>query len=40
MTATVQSIDSEKFSDYKVADMSLADWGKKEIRNACLDGSA
>jgi len=31
MTATVQSTDSEKFSDYKVADMSLADWGKKEI---------
>ncbi|MDB2533618.1 adenosylhomocysteinase [Porticoccaceae bacterium] len=33
MIATVQSIDSSKktFDDYKVADMSLADWGKKEI---------
>ena len=38
MTATVQSIDKNKglrdnkaFDDYKVADMSLADWGKKEI---------
>ncbi|MDC0641185.1 MAG: adenosylhomocysteinase [Porticoccaceae bacterium] len=33
MIATVQSIDSSKktFDDYKVADISLADWGKKEI---------
>jgi adenosylhomocysteinase len=32
MTATVQSINSNKvFEDYKVADISLADWGKKEI---------
>ena len=33
MIATVQSIDSNKkaFDDYKVADISLADWGKKEI---------
>lgn len=32
MTATIQSIDSNKaFDDYKVADISLADWGKKEI---------
>jgi adenosylhomocysteinase len=32
MIATVQSIDSNKvFEDYKVADISLADWGKKEI---------
>ncbi|MBT4210677.1 MAG: adenosylhomocysteinase, partial [Porticoccaceae bacterium] len=32
MTAVVQNVDSSKgFDDYKVADMSLADWGKKEI---------
>ncbi|MGB1403647.1 MAG: adenosylhomocysteinase, partial [Porticoccaceae bacterium] len=32
MTATIQSIDSnDAFDDYKVADISLADWGKKEI---------
>ena len=32
MTATIQSIDSKDTSDdYKVADISLADWGKKEI---------
>jgi len=33
MIATVQSIDSSKktFDDYKVADISLADWGKNEI---------
>lgn len=32
MTVTAQSTNSDKaFSDYKVADISLADWGKKEI---------
>jgi len=32
MTAVVQNVDSNKgFDDYKVADISLADWGKKEI---------
>ncbi|MGB1808380.1 MAG: adenosylhomocysteinase, partial [Porticoccaceae bacterium] len=32
MTVTAQSINSEQaFSDYKVADISLAEWGKKEI---------
>jgi adenosylhomocysteinase len=32
MTATVQSVDNKKaFNDYKVADISLADWGKQEI---------
>ena len=30
MTATAQPIDSKK-KDYKVADISLAEWGKKEI---------
>ena len=30
MTSTAQSIDSKK-KDYKVADISLAEWGKKEI---------
>ena len=30
MTATAQPIDSTK-KDYKVADISLAEWGKKEI---------
>ncbi len=30
MTATSQAIDSNK-QDYKVADISLAEWGKKEI---------
>jgi len=32
MTAVVQNVDSNKgFDDFKVADISLADWGKKEI---------
>ena len=32
MTAIGQNINSNKdFADYKVADISLADWGKKEI---------
>ena len=32
MTVTVQSANSVKATtDYKVADISLADWGKKEI---------
>ena len=32
MTAVAQDIDHNKaFNDYKVADISLADWGKKEI---------
>ena len=32
MTSVVQDIDNNKgFADYKVADISLADWGKKEI---------
>ena len=32
MTVTAQSINNDKaFSDFKVADISLADWGKKEI---------
>ena len=32
MTAVVLNVDSNKgFDDYKVADISLADWGKKEI---------
>ena len=32
MTAIGQNINSNKdFVDYKIADISLADWGKKEI---------
>ncbi|MDG0968550.1 MAG: adenosylhomocysteinase, partial [Porticoccaceae bacterium] len=32
MTATIHALDAKKgTNDYKVADISLADWGRKEI---------
>ncbi|MCK4704273.1 MAG: adenosylhomocysteinase, partial [Gammaproteobacteria bacterium] len=30
----MSAVDNKDFSDYKVADMSLAEWGHKELRIA------
>ena len=34
MSAVLKSKDSKAFNDFKVADLGLADWGRKEIRIA------